>query len=302
VNETGAGGRAPTPHRAGFVALLGPPNAGKSTLLNRLLGEKLAIVTAKPQTTRSRILGILTLPQAQLLLHDTPGLHESGSRLNTVMNETVAEVVRDCDVAVLLVDRSRGFTPIHDRLLADLRESRKPFAVVGTKCDLRDHPELTWPPVALCEDERAISISGLTGEGIPELLEALVAALPESPALYPEEELTDRPVRWLCGELIREAIFECLEQELPYAMAVEVVEYDEGRAGRVAIHANLLVERESQKRIVVGAGGRTVKGIGMRARTAIEAMLACRVHLELFVKVDPKWLRSARRIHELGYR
>ncbi len=289
-------------HRAGFVALLGPPNAGKSTLLNRLLGEKLAIVTAKPQTTRSRILGILTLPGAQLMLHDTPGLHESASRLNTVMNESVAEAIRDCDVGVLLMDRSRGWTPIHDRLLTDLRASRKPFVLVGTKSDLRDHPELAWPPAPLAKDESAVSISGLTGQGVPELIETLVQTLPESPALYPEEELTDRPLRWLCGELIREAVFQCLEQELPYAMAVEVVDFDESRRDRVVIHANLLVERDSQKRIVVGSGGRTVKGIGMRSRKAIEALLGTRVHLQLFVKVDPKWLKSAQRIHELGYR
>ena len=292
----------PPDHRAGFVALLGPPNAGKSTLLNRLLGEKLAIVTAKPQTTRSRILGILTLPGAQLLLHDTPGLHESGSRLNELMNESVGEAIRDCDVGVLMVDRAAGWPAIHDRLLGELRKSGKPFVVVGTKDDLRDHPELAWPPAPLAPGEEAVSISGLTGQGVTELLDRVVAQLPESPPLYPEEELTDRPLRWLCGELIREAVFQCLDKELPYAMAVEIMEFDESRPDRIVIHANLLVERDSQKRIVVGAGGRTVKGIGMRARKAIEAWLGTRVHLQLFVKVDPRWLKSARRIHELGYR
>jgi len=267
-----------------------------------LLGEKLAIVTAKPQTTRSRILGILTLPGAQLLLHDTPGLHESGSRLNELMNESVGEAIRDCDVGVLMVDRAAGWTAIHDRLLGELRKSGKPFVVVGTKDDLRDHPELAWPPAPLAPGEEAVSISGLTGQGVTELLDRVVAQLPESPPLYPEEELTDRPLRWLCGELIREAVFQCLDKELPYAMAVEIMEFDESRPDRIVIHANLLVERDSQKRIVVGAGGRTVKGIGMRARKAIEAWLGTRVHLQLFVKVDPRWLKSARRIHELGYR
>jgi GTPase len=302
VTELGPKDSSPPAHRAGFVALLGPPNAGKSTLLNRLLGEKLAIVTHKPQTTRSRILGILSLPHAQLLLQDTPGLHESGSRLNSVMNESVAEALRTCDLGVLMVDRSRGWTPVHTRLLDDLRESRKPFIVLGTKADLHDHFELAWPPTALSAEEIAISISGLTGEGIPELLGTLVAALPESPPLYPKDELTDRPVRWLCAELIRESVFQCLEQELPYAMAVDVVRFDEGRPDRVVIHANLLVGRESQKRIVIGARGRTIKGIGVRARKSIEALLGTGAYLELFVKVDPKWLKSARRIHELGYR
>jgi GTP-binding protein Era len=262
----------------------------------------LAIVSAKPQTTRSRILGILTLPQAQILLHDTPGLHESPSRLNTLMNASVIEAMRDCDVGVLLVDRAAGWTPIHDRLLADLRASRKPFVVAGTKSDLGDHRDFAWPPPMLAEGEQAASISALTGEGVPQLLDAIVAALPESPPLYPEDELTDRPLRWLCAELIREAVFECLDQELPYVMAVEVVQFDESGADRVVIHANLLVARESQKRIVVGAGGRTVKGIGMRSRRALESLLGTRVRLELFVKVDPGWVKSARRIRELGYR
>ena len=293
---------SPGEHRAGFVALLGPPNAGKSTLLNRLLGEKLAIVTAKPQTTRSRILGILTLPQAQILLHDTPGLHDSPSRLNTLMNESVLEAIHDCDVGVLLVDRAGGWMSIHERLLTDLRASRKPFVLVGNKSDLGDHHALSWPPVNLREGEQLSSISALTGEGVPQLLDAIVAVLPASPPLYPEEELTDRPIRWLCAELIREAAFECLDQELPYQMAVDVVQFDESDAQRVVIHANLLVGRESHKRIVVGAGGRMVKGIGMRARKSVESLLGTRVRLELFVKIDPAWLKSARRIHELGYR
>ncbi|MDE0884692.1 MAG: GTPase Era [Myxococcota bacterium] len=302
MTDRRSGEAFPPDHRAGFVALLGPPNAGKSTLLNRLLGEKLAIVTAKPQTTRSRILGILTLPSAQLLLQDTPGLHESGSRLNTIMNESVGDAIRDCDVGLLMVDRAGGWTAIHDRLLRDLRASGKRFVVVGTKGDLRDHPELTWPPEPLAQGEEAISISGLTGEGVAGLLESVIGHLPESPRLYPEEELTDRPLRWLCGEMIREAVFHCLDKELPYAMAVEVIDFDEARADRIVIHANLLVERDSQKRIVVGSGGRMVKGIGMRARKAIETWLGTRVHLQLFVKVDPRWLKSARRIEELGYR
>jgi GTP-binding protein Era len=218
------------------------------------------------------------------------------------MNASVIEAMRDCDVGVLLVDRAAGWTPIHDRLLADLRASRKPFVVAGTKSDLGDHRDFAWPPPMLAEGEQAASISALTGEGVPQLLDAIVAALPESPPLYPEEELTDRPLRWLCAELIREAVFECLDQELPYVMAVEVVQFDESGADRVVIHANLLVARESQKRIVVGAGGRTVKGIGMRSRRSLESLLGTRVRLELFVKVDPGWVKSARRIHELGYR
>ena len=291
-----------TPHRAGFVALLGPPNAGKSTLLNRLLGEKLAIVTAKPQTTRSRILGILSRPGVQLLLVDTPGLHESRKTLNRALNEVVAETVKDCDVALLLVDLGLGWRPEHDALLEALRGQAKPVVVVGTKCDLAPSRATPWPPDAARGVAAVVSVSGRTGEGVAELIDRVAALLPESPSLYPEDQLTDRPLRWLCGELVREAVFECLGQELPYSIAVEVTRFDESREDIVEIDANLLVERDSQKRIVVGKGGSMVKEIGVRSRASIEKLLASRVHLRLFVKVDPRWLRSPRRLEALGYR
>jgi GTP-binding protein Era len=295
-NDSGA-----RPHRAGFVAILGPPNAGKSTLLNRLLGEKLAIVTKKPQTTRSRILGIMTVPGAQLMLVDTPGLHESTKQLNVALNKAVGEAVKDCDLAVLLVDRTQGWSDAHDRLAEQLQARSTPMIVVGTKCDLRGDPALEWPPAAASGAAACVSISGLTGEGVASLLEAIIAELPVSPPLYPDEELTDRPLRWLCAELVREAVFVCLQRELPYSMAVEVVSFDESRPGLVEIHANLLVERDSQKRIVVGTRGAMVKRIGSRARRPIERLVGCQVNLQLFVKIDPKWLKNAKRIEELGY-
>lgn len=288
-------------HKAGFVTLLGPPNAGKSTLLNRLIGEKLAIVSAKPQTTRSRILGILTLPQAQLLLQDTPGLHEGGSGLNASMNESVLEAARDCDVGLLMVDRRTGWNDFHEALIRHLKRGEKPFVVVGTKMDRLAGANLDWLPAAVAAEECVLSISALTGEGIVALLEETIARLPASPALYPEEDLTDRPLRWLCGELVREAAFEELKQELPYAIAVDVLGFDESRAEQVMIDANVLVERTSQKRIVVGAGGRTIKAIGTKSRRGIERLVGKPVYLKLFVKVDPRWQASERRLRELGY-
>jgi len=290
-----------TAHRAGFVALLGPPNAGKSTLLNRLLGEKLAIVSRKAQTTRSRILGILTLPHAQLMLLDTPGLHESSKRLNLALNDAVGEAAKDCDVAVLMVDRKAGWQDIHSLLWAGLQERGTPVIVASTKLDLKQRGDVAPLPECTRQSAGCVSISALTGEGVSSLLETVIAALPESPALYPDDDLTDRPLRWLCAELVREAVFECLDQELPYSMAVEVISFDEARPDLVEIHANLLVERSSQKRIVIGAGGAMIKRIGTRARRPIERLLGTRVNLQLFVKVDPKWLKSSRRIEELGY-
>ncbi len=288
-------------HRAGFVALLGAPNAGKSTLLNRLLGEKLAIVTAKPQTTRSRILGILSRPEAQLLLLDTPGLHEGGKPLNVALNEAVSEALAGCEVALLLVDRRSGWGPVQQQLFEAAQQAGRPVIVVGTKADLSRRPDVAWPPLEAATAHAVMDVSARTGQGVEELVACVVACLPESPPLYPEDELTDRPVRFLVAEEIRQAATESLGQELPYEIAVEVTSFDESRPDLVHIRANLLVARNSQKRIVVGRGGAMVKRIGTRARPPIERLVGKQVHLELFVKVDPKWLKSPKRIEALGY-
>jgi GTPase len=280
-------------HRAGIVALLGRPNVGKSTLLNRLLGQKLAIVTAKPQTTRSRILGISNPPGAQILWLDTPGLHESGGRpLNRVLNAIALAAAEDCDLALLLVDSARGLDPELAAFRERLSGRGTQLLLVATKADLAP----AAPPLDL-------RISAKTGEGIDALLAAVVERLPVAPPYYDDpEQLTDRPLRWLAAECVREAVFEELEQELPYATAVEIESFDESRPGLVHIRAQLLVERASQKRIVVGAGGEQVKRIGIRARAALEALLESRVHLELWVKVEPDWPKRKRRLDALGYR
>ena len=287
--------------RAGFVALLGPPNAGKSSLLNTILGQRLAIVSAKPQTTRSRILGILPRPDAQLLFLDTPGRHNSPKKLNEALNSIVENVARNCDVACLLVDRAAGWSEVHDELAAALAAQSRPTLIVGTKSDLSRARDSEWPIGAAPSLWPARTVSARTGAGVEAMLDAIVEALPVSPALYGEDELTDRPMRWLCAEMIREVVFEMLDKELPYSMAVEVLRYDESNPKIVKIGANLLVERDSQKRIVVGRGGSMIKKIGIRARRSIEEWVGCQVHLELFVKVDPAWLKNGRRIEELGY-
>ncbi|MCG8591660.1 MAG: GTPase Era, partial [Proteobacteria bacterium] len=283
--------------RAGRVVLLGPPNAGKSTLLNRLLGQKLAIVTAKPQTTRSRILGVLTLDHAQMSLVDTPGLHTGERLLNARLNAQVHEARAQADVALLLVDRTGPFGNAHRELLEGLRRDGVEVLVVGTKLDAA--PGRDWPPAELPGDVPAVSVSAQTGEGVDALLAEITRRLPESPPLYDPDTLTDRPVRWLAAELVREAAFEELEQELPYRLAVQVLEFDERREDLVRIRAQLLVERESQKRIAVGKGGAVVKRIGSRARREIEALVGCQVFLDLRVKVDPTWHKSERRIEAL---
>ena len=230
-------------HRAGVAALLGPPNAGKSTLMNRLLGQKLAITSGKPQTTRSRILGIQNVPGAQILWTDTPGRHEGTRPLNHALNDAVEEVARDCDVGLLLVDPGEGWLTVHAELLAILSERGVPVVGVVTKSD-RMRGSWAWPAEVRAALAETVSVSAKTGRGIDALLAAVAGRLPLSPPLYPEEILTDRPVRWLVAELIREAAFEALQQELPYAVAVEVVRFDESRDDRIHIDANLLVVRD----------------------------------------------------------
>jgi GTP-binding protein Era len=287
--------------RSGFVALLGPPNAGKSSLLNAVLGQRLAIVSAKPQTTRSRILGILPREGAQLLFLDTPGRHRSPKKLNEALNSIVDQVSRDCDVALLLVDRCIGWTETHDELAAALRAQKRPTLVVGTKSDLRRAQANAWPIEGAPGEWPSFSVSARSDEGLEALLDGIVELMPPSPPLYGEDDLTDRPMRWLCAEMVRESVFELLDKELPYSMAVEVLRFDESSPKVVRIAANLLVERDSQKRIVVGRGGSMVKKIGIRSRRSIEEWVGRKVHLELFVKIDPDWLKSGRRIEELGY-
>ncbi|MCH7709468.1 MAG: GTPase Era [Myxococcales bacterium] len=288
-------------HRAGVVAILGRPNAGKSTLLNELLGEKLAIVTAKPQTTRSRLLGILTLDDAQLLLLDTPGMHSGGKALNLALNDLVDQAAADCDVAVLLVDLKTGWGADYAELLKTLLKRRTPVLLVGNKADLPGAVNAAWPPAGVDAAHEILQISARTGEGVGRLLATLVKILPEAPALYPEDQISDRPMRFLAAELVREAAMEELSQEIPYSLAVDVVEYKEDRPGLTRIRADLLVERATQKQIVIGTGGAVIKKIGIRARREIEKRVEQKVHLDLWVKVEPKWSKRPKRLKSLGY-
>jgi GTP-binding protein Era len=293
----GSNGDAEGPHRAGAVAILGRPNAGKSTLLNHLLGEKLAIVTSKPQTTRSRILGILSRENFQVLFFDTPGMHESTKPLNVALNELVNSAGEDCDLGLLLVDPYVGWGEDHAALHAKLVARGCPVIVVATKADLENRRDAEWPAAA----PAMRSISAATGESVEDLLADIVAQLPVSPPLYPDDQLSDRPLRFLAAELVREAAFEELGQELPYALAVEVIEYDENRPDLVRIRADLLIERRSQKPIVIGKGGQVIKRIGVRARREIEELIGKKVHLELWVKLEPHWARRPKRLKSLGY-
>lgn len=289
-------------HRAGVVALLGLPNAGKSSLLNRLVGQKLAIVTRLPQTTRGRLLGIRTLPGAQILFVDTPGLHTGATPLHQSMHDAAREAEDDCDLALLVVDPRQGTGPRVEAAFARLSRRRVPVLVAESKADLPRAAGAPRPATLHPSPHAVLRVSARTGQGVEALLAAIVERLPEAPPYYPEDELTDRPLRFLAAELVREAAFETLREELPYAVAVEVTAFDESRSDLLRIEADLLVERESQKRIVVGAGGEMVKRIGTRARIEIERLCTRRVHLALRVRVERHWSRRRERIEALGYR
>jgi GTP-binding protein Era len=300
------------PFRAGFVCILGRPNAGKSTLLNALVGQKLAIISPKPQTTRNRIQGILQLPKAkdrdpaQIVLMDTPGVHKPDSTLGRKMMVEVREALEGCDLVLLLMDASRKLDE-RDRFALDLlKQSRAKTFLVLNKVDLLRKDKAKLLP--LIEEyrrfhkfEQVMPISALKRDGIDVLLREVVKAMPAGPAYFPEDQITDQPMRFMAAELIREQILHETEEEIPYSTSVVVEQFEEGpRLTRIS--ALIYCEREGQKGILVGKQGQMLKTIGTRARQQIERMVGTKVYLELFVKVQPGWRESRAFVQELDWR
>lgn len=284
--------------RAGIVTVVGKPNAGKSTLLNRIIGQKLAIVSPKPQSTRDRIVGIRTEGDVQMIIHDTPGLLNPKYALQRAMRATALEALDDADVIIYLVDSTEGEPePLADAA-ALARAPRAPVVLAMNKVDRLMPAERARLAEAA---PGAFFVSAANGDGVPELLAAAAERLPESPFLYPEDEISTQNLRFFVAELIRETALEQLGDEVPYSIACEIEEFREDKAP-VYIRAVLHVERDSQKRILIGAKGRQIRGIGQAARRKVESLLEQNVYLDLWVKVLPNWRKNAHAMARFGYR
>jgi GTP-binding protein Era len=289
--------------RCGYVALIGAPNAGKSTLLNRLVGQKLAIVTPKAQTTRSRLLGIATDDGAQLIFVDTPGIFEPRRRLDRAMVAAAWAGALDADVTVLLVDAARGIDANTRRIAERLKAANRPAILALNKIDLvrRDALlSLTDQLSKLGNFTPVFMISGLTGDGVGDLQRHLAAIVPEGPFLFPPDQLSDAQERFLAAEVTREQVFLQLHDELPYSTTVETESWQDRPDGSVRVEQVIYVRRASQRAIVLGEGGKRIKTIGARARAELGAMLDRKVHLFLFVKVRDNWLDDPERFRAMG--
>ena len=296
----------PPDHRSGFVALVGKPNVGKSTLLNAWAGQKIAIVSEKPQTTRHRIRAIVTRPDAQVIFVDTPGIHEPHHKLGEFMVETATRAVPDADLILFVVDASRPPSE-EDRRIAEIirTKGKSPVMMALNKVDLLA-PEVLEKRRdeygALLDSVSLAPISATRGDNRAELLEAVIAQLPLGPRYYPPDQVTDQEERFIVAEMVREQVLRQLRQEVPHAVAVQVDEFKE-RPGKdlVYISANVFVEKASQKGIIIGDGGRQLKRIGRAARQEIEHFLGRRVYLDLWVKVKKKWRKDENELRRLGY-
>lgn len=291
------------PTRAGYVALVGRPNVGKSSLLNALIGEKLSIVTSRAQTTRERVTGILTTESAQIVFVDTPGLLEPRYLLQHSMLEAALGALDDADVVLLLLDPTRDSAPVPEGEALDALQRRRDRLVVAiNKVDVgkRDAVDTLDRWSRSVFGIEPIRISAHTGAGLDELLSALLSYLPESPFLFPPDEIATQPVRFFVSELVRETIFEEYEQEVPYSTAVRIEEFRESE-DPVVIRAVIFVERESQKAILIGRKGEAIRRLGIRSREKIEAFIGRPVYLDLWVKAMPRWRKKRSALEHLGY-
>ncbi|MCC5977457.1 MAG: GTPase Era [Salinarimonas sp.] len=292
-----------TPTRAGFVALIGAPNAGKSTLLNQLVGSKVSIVSRKVQTTRALVRGIAMADRAQIIFVDTPGIFKPRRRLDRAMVTSAWGGAADADVVCLLIDARRGIEDEAEAILEKLADVRQPKILILNKIDLVPRDSLL--ALAATANEKAafdhtFMISALRGDGVADLNTTLAALMPEGPWLYPEDQISEAPLRVLAAEITREKIYDRLHQELPYDAHVVTESWESRKDGSVRIEQTIFVARESQRKIVLGKGGQTIRAIGQSARVEIAEAAECPVHLFLFVKVRENWADDPERYREMG--
>ena len=289
--------------RSGYVALIGRPNVGKSTLLNSILGEKVAIVTPRPQTTRNRIIGIKTLPDAQIIFMDTPGIHQPKNRLGEAMIKTAVDSLDEVDIVLFMVE-ARGPGKSEHMIMNFMRDMNTPVFLLINKIDEVKKQELL-PVIEKYKEfhsfREIIPISALTQDGVDILMSRICEYLPHGPQFYSDDLVTDQLERFMAAEIIREKIMELTEEEIPHSVAVQVNTWKEREDGLVSINCNIFVERDGQKAIIIGKDGSMLKSIGTKARIDIEKLLNAKVFLELWVKVKKNWRNDNRLLRELGY-
>lgn len=294
-----------TAFHSGFVAILGRPNVGKSTFLNQVIGQKIAIMSDKAQTTRNKIQGIYTDDQAQIVFIDTPGIHKPHSRLGDFMVESALSTLNEVDAVLFMVNATQKRGRGDDFIIERLKNVKKPIYLVINKID-QIHPDKL---LEIMDDYRqtldyaeVFPISALQGNNCPELVDSLIKTLPEGPQFYPEDMVTDHPERFIAGELIREKVLQLTREEVPHSVAVVVDRISREDDQKVQVQATIIVERNSQKGIIIGKGGKMLKNIGVKARKDIELMLGDKVYLELWVKVMPNWKDRQVDLRSLGYK
>ena len=292
-------------HKSGFVSIVGRPNVGKSTLLNRIVGQKIAIMSDKAQTTRNKIQGIYTTPESQIVFIDTPGIHKPKHRLGDFMVDSAFSAFREVDVILFMVNIAEKRGPGDNFIMERLKTVKSPVFLVLNKID-KIHPDQLLPIIedyrSLVDFEQVIPISAAEGNNVDTLLTEVTKYLPEGPQFYPDDQVTDHPEYFIISELIREKVLELTREEVPHSVAVVVESMKRNELGKVQVHAAIIVERSSQKGIIIGKGGKMLKDIGIRARRDIEVLLGDKIYLDLWVKVQKDWRDRQTSLQDYGYR
>ena len=291
-------------HKSGFVSIVGRPNVGKSTLLNRIVGQKIAIMSDKAQTTRNKIQGIYTTPESQIVFIDTPGIHKPKHRLGDFMVDSAFSAFREVDVILFMVNIAEKRGPGDNFIMERLKTVKSPVFLVLNKID-KIHPDQLLPIIedyrSLVDFEQVIPISAADGNNVETLLSEVTKYLPEGPQFYPDDQVTDHPEYFIVSELIREKVLELTREEVPHSVAVVVESMQRNELGKVQVHAAIIVERSSQKGIIIGHKGGALKKVGMQSREDLEKFFGKQIHIELYVKVNKDWRNSAYQLKRFGY-